>query len=114
VVAGDKSTSPDGQKEDPVNCEEAQKSKSYVGCDCHRLRRQHELPVPGRTQPEADREAATIAEVSAPRASFMSKHERLDLLANNAGALFRTRQLSADGFEMTFALNGLTSHGRAT
>ncbi len=32
---------------------------------------------------------------------------RLDLLVNNAGAIFARRELSADGVEMTFALNHL-------
>jgi NAD(P)-dependent dehydrogenase (short-subunit alcohol dehydrogenase family) len=32
---------------------------------------------------------------------------RLDLLVNNAGAIFSPRHLSADGIEMTFALNHL-------
>jgi NAD(P)-dependent dehydrogenase (short-subunit alcohol dehydrogenase family) len=32
---------------------------------------------------------------------------RLDLLVNNAGAIFEERKLSADGLEMTFALNHL-------
>jgi NAD(P)-dependent dehydrogenase (short-subunit alcohol dehydrogenase family) len=32
---------------------------------------------------------------------------RLDLLVNNAGAIFAARELSADGVEMTFALNHL-------
>lgn len=34
---------------------------------------------------------------------------RLDLLVNNAGAIFAERELSADGLEMTFALNHLAS-----
>src|SRR5258705_4078661 len=38
---------------------------------------------------------------------FKKHHTRLDVLLNNAGALFFTRQLSADGIEMTFALNHL-------
>lgn len=35
---------------------------------------------------------------------------RIDVLINNAGALFQKRALSADGFEMTFALNHLAYH----
>ncbi len=35
------------------------------------------------------------------------RFSRLDLLINNAGAIFNTRSLSADGIEMTFALNHL-------
>ncbi len=36
---------------------------------------------------------------------FQSRHDRLDVLLNNAGAAFSDFQVSADGYEMTFALN---------
>ena len=39
---------------------------------------------------------------------FKERHQRLDVLVNNAGALFIRRQKSADGIEMTFALNHLS------
>jgi NAD(P)-dependent dehydrogenase (short-subunit alcohol dehydrogenase family) len=35
------------------------------------------------------------------------RHERIDVLANNAGALFATRQETSEGLERTFALNHL-------
>ena len=38
---------------------------------------------------------------------FKKRHMRLDVLLNNAGAMFMQRQLSADGIEMTWALNHL-------
>ncbi|MDB5353482.1 MAG: dehydrogenase, short-chain alcohol dehydrogenase like protein [Planctomycetota bacterium] len=38
---------------------------------------------------------------------FLDRHDRLDVLINNAGALFATRRESVDGIEMTFALNHL-------
>jgi NAD(P)-dependent dehydrogenase (short-subunit alcohol dehydrogenase family) len=38
---------------------------------------------------------------------FKSKYSHLHVLLNNAGGTFATRQLSADGIEMTFALNHL-------
>ena len=41
-------------------------------------------------------------------AAFQQKHDRLDVLVNNAGGLFLTRRESVDGFEMTFALNHLS------
>ena len=41
-------------------------------------------------------------------AEFRSRFERLDVLINNVGALFIRRQLSANGIEMTFALNHLS------
>jgi len=38
---------------------------------------------------------------------FRSRYQRLDVLVNNAGAIFPRRQETVDGFEMTFALNYL-------
>ena len=34
-------------------------------------------------------------------------HQRIDVLANNAGALFASRKVTSEGFERTFALNHL-------
>ncbi len=39
--------------------------------------------------------------------TFRANYGRLDILINNAGAIFKDRQVSADGYEMTFALNHL-------
>ena len=47
------------------------------------------------------------AEVRRLADDFAQRHERLDVLLNNAGAMFTARQQSADGIEMTFALNQL-------
>ncbi|MBP8196390.1 MAG: SDR family oxidoreductase [Deltaproteobacteria bacterium] len=47
------------------------------------------------------------AEVRRVAAEFLARHDRLDLLINNAGALFMERKESVDGLEMTFALNHL-------
>jgi NAD(P)-dependent dehydrogenase (short-subunit alcohol dehydrogenase family) len=38
---------------------------------------------------------------------FRDRHPRLDVLVNNAGGMWMKRQLSADGLEMTFAVNHL-------
>src|SRR3954453_4991132 len=38
---------------------------------------------------------------------LLERHERIDVLANNAGAMFTERPVTADGFERTFALNHL-------
>lgn len=46
-----------------------------------------------------------MAEVRAIADQFRARHDRLDVLVNNAGAVFNDYQLSADGIEMTFALN---------
>lgn len=40
-------------------------------------------------------------------AQFHNRHDRLDVLVNNAGGAFVRRQESIDGIEMTFALNHL-------
>jgi retinol dehydrogenase 14 len=38
---------------------------------------------------------------------FKAKHSRLDVLVNNAGGVYDTRQTTADGLEYTFAFNHL-------
>ena len=40
-------------------------------------------------------------------AEFRDRHERLDVLVNNAGAVFPRRALTEDGIERTFAVNHL-------
>ena len=47
------------------------------------------------------------AGVRALAADFKSLYDHLDVLVNNAGAIFFRRRVSADGIEMTFALNHL-------
>lgn len=42
-------------------------------------------------------------------AEFIQRFDRLDVLVNNAGAFFMRRNLSADGIEMTFAVNHLAA-----
>jgi NAD(P)-dependent dehydrogenase (short-subunit alcohol dehydrogenase family) len=49
-----------------------------------------------------------LADTRRAAAEFLAHHDRLDVLVNNAGALFMQRQVSLDGFEMTFALNHLS------
>ncbi len=51
---------------------------------------------------------SSLAEVRALAAKFAASHDRLDVLANNAGAVFSTCQHTVDGFERTFALNHLS------
>jgi NAD(P)-dependent dehydrogenase (short-subunit alcohol dehydrogenase family) len=46
-------------------------------------------------------------EVRRLAAAFSARHARLDVLVNNAGAYFLRRQVSADGVELTLALNHL-------
>jgi NAD(P)-dependent dehydrogenase (short-subunit alcohol dehydrogenase family) len=47
------------------------------------------------------------AQVRQLASEIQQRFARLHVLVNNAGALFAQRQLSADGLEMTFALNHL-------
>jgi NAD(P)-dependent dehydrogenase (short-subunit alcohol dehydrogenase family) len=89
-------------------------------------RRGAEVAIVGR---EAERVAATAAEARAAggtapvhehvadlmrpdevrrlAAEVLDAHPRLDVLANNAGAMFTSREVTPEGFERTFALNHL-------
>jgi NAD(P)-dependent dehydrogenase (short-subunit alcohol dehydrogenase family) len=68
-----------------------------------------------RIQAETDNEKvsyiqadlSSMADVRQAAHMFLSKYKRLDVLVNNAGAVFNSRQESADGYEMTLALNHL-------
>lgn len=46
-----------------------------------------------------------IAEMKRLAAEIAAAEPRIDVLINNAGALFGSRQVTADGLELTFALN---------
>jgi NAD(P)-dependent dehydrogenase (short-subunit alcohol dehydrogenase family) len=48
-----------------------------------------------------------MSEVRRVAEELGQRYERIDVLANNAGALFATRQETSEGFERTFALNHL-------
>jgi NAD(P)-dependent dehydrogenase (short-subunit alcohol dehydrogenase family) len=48
-----------------------------------------------------------MAEVRRLAEELGSRHPHIDVLANNAGALFASRQVTSEGFERTFALNHL-------
>lgn len=47
------------------------------------------------------------AEIHQLAATFQAQFDRLDVLVNNAGAIFTDRRESADGLELTIALNHL-------
>ena len=47
------------------------------------------------------------AQIRQLAADFKQRYDRLDVLVNNAGAMFFRREISPDGFEMTFAVNHL-------
>jgi NAD(P)-dependent dehydrogenase (short-subunit alcohol dehydrogenase family) len=46
-----------------------------------------------------------LAEMKRVAAQIADRELRIDILINNAGALFATRRLTEDGLEYTFALN---------
>ncbi|HKA88554.1 MAG TPA: SDR family oxidoreductase [Haliangiales bacterium] len=50
---------------------------------------------------------ASQADIRRFAAEFLAKHDKLDVLVNNAGAINMERRLTPDGIEMTFAVNHL-------
>ncbi len=50
---------------------------------------------------------ASVAEVRRLASELKDRYPRIDVLANNAGAYFAKREVTADGFERTWALNVL-------
>ena len=51
---------------------------------------------------------SSIEQIRRAADEFRGRYERLDVLLNNAGAIFPKYQESADGLEMTFALNHIS------
>lgn len=51
---------------------------------------------------------STLAGIRSAAEQFLSQHSKLHVLLNNAGGVFTSRQVTADGYEMTFALNHLS------
>jgi NAD(P)-dependent dehydrogenase (short-subunit alcohol dehydrogenase family) len=51
---------------------------------------------------------SSMDEIRRVATEFRAKYDRLDVLLNNAGAVFSDYQKSADGYEMTFALNHIS------
>ncbi len=50
---------------------------------------------------------SSLAETRRAASVFLARHQRLDVLVNNAGAVFTSYAASIDGYEMTLALNHL-------
>jgi retinol dehydrogenase 12 len=63
-------------------------------------------PAAGHTIHYAD--LSRLAEMKRVAAEIAQTEPRVDVLVNNAGALFNTRQVTEDGFELTFATNHLS------
>ncbi len=51
---------------------------------------------------------STLAGIHQAADEFLTRHRSLHVLVNNAGAVYAERQVTADGYEMTFALNHLS------
>jgi NAD(P)-dependent dehydrogenase (short-subunit alcohol dehydrogenase family) len=72
-------------------------------------------PGTGHTVHYAD--LSTIAEMKRVAGVIAAGEPRVDVLINNAGALFSSRQVTTDGLEMTFATNHMSyfvvTHGLA-
>jgi NAD(P)-dependent dehydrogenase (short-subunit alcohol dehydrogenase family) len=51
---------------------------------------------------------ARMDEVRRLAGELLERHLRIDVLANNAGAMFTSRHVTSDGIEQTFALNHLS------
>jgi NAD(P)-dependent dehydrogenase (short-subunit alcohol dehydrogenase family) len=61
----------------------------------------------GRTPASYRADFAVLDQVRTAGAAVAAAHEHIDVLANNAGALFARREETSEGFERTFALNHL-------
>jgi retinol dehydrogenase 12 len=53
-------------------------------------------------------EQSSLESVRSAAETFKKRHDRLHVLINNAGVWTRRRELSKDGFELTFAVNHLS------
>jgi NAD(P)-dependent dehydrogenase (short-subunit alcohol dehydrogenase family) len=60
---------------------------------------------PGATHTVHYADLSRIAEMKRVAAEIAAAEPRIDVLINNAGAMFGTRQVTPDGLEMTFATN---------
>lgn len=50
---------------------------------------------------------SSMADIRRMAGEFLAKHDTVDVLVNNAGALLMDRQITKDGYEATFATNHL-------
>jgi NAD(P)-dependent dehydrogenase (short-subunit alcohol dehydrogenase family) len=61
--------------------------------------------VPGARIDFLQADLSSLMQVRQLTKDFAERYSRLDVLINNAGAIFANRMVSVDGLEMTFALN---------
>jgi NAD(P)-dependent dehydrogenase (short-subunit alcohol dehydrogenase family) len=84
---------------------------ALVGRDPERVRavaEQAEAAGGGAPVHQHVSDLALMADVRKLADELRERHERIDVLANNAGALFASRKTTTEGFEQTFALNHLS------
>src|SRR5204862_2741891 len=78
--------------------------------DADRVRETAELARAARGGAEVHEHVADLERLDEVRrlaAEALDRYPRIDVLANNAGAMFTSRHVTSDGFERTFALNHL-------
>lgn len=63
--------------------------------------------VPGARVELLTLDLASLASVRAAAAELLERHDRLDVLINNAGLILGDRRVTEDGFEQTFGVNHL-------
>jgi NAD(P)-dependent dehydrogenase (short-subunit alcohol dehydrogenase family) len=80
-----------------------------VGRDADRLGRVAERIEAAGGHPSQPLRAdfASLKEVRGLASQLVQRHDRIDVLVNNAGTYARRRELTADGHESTFAVNHL-------
>ncbi len=81
-----------------------------VGRDRQRTEAARRLVAAGSSRARLDvalADFASLAEVRRLAEALLAEHRRLDLLVNNAGLFSPRYRRSADGFELTFAVNHL-------
>jgi len=81
-----------------------------VGRDPERLEAARRLVaegVPGATLDTALADFSDLRDVRALAAALLARHERIDVLVNNAGMIASQPGFSADGYEITIAVNHL-------
>lgn len=82
---------------------------AVVGRDPERVHSvaQQALEAGGPVVREHVADMTLMSEVRRLAEELLARYERIDVLANNAGALFASRKVTSEGFEQTFALNHL-------
>jgi NAD(P)-dependent dehydrogenase (short-subunit alcohol dehydrogenase family) len=81
-----------------------------VGRDAGRIERARRIVAERAAAGAVETRLADFASLAAVRQlaeTVLARHDRLDLLVNNAGLISRTYAMSEDGFELTVAVNHL-------